>query len=114
VGGVFDKDGRIMPDPDRILEFKDLQRAARAQFVASLDRGLKVGKVDVKDDATFTRILDTAIRTCGLDQRDLAELFETSHTSISRWVSGKTLPHAQYRMPIVQKLRDRIESMSYD
>jgi len=100
-----------MPKP--LVDFGDLPRQARSQFVAALDRGLKKGTVNVRDNPTFIRILKTAVQTCGLDQNGLAELFETSHTSISRWINGKTLPHPQYREPIVKKLRDMVDSMSH-
>jgi hypothetical protein len=96
----------------RIPDFQDVALVALHQFVASLDRGLTKGAIDVRDNPTFVRILKTAIQTCGLDQKALSELFETSHTSISRWLNNKNLPHPQYRQPIVKKLRDKVEEMA--
>jgi succinate dehydrogenase flavin-adding protein (antitoxin of CptAB toxin-antitoxin module) len=94
-----------------IPSFRDVQLIALHQFVAALDQDLKHGAIDVRDSETFVQILETAIKTCGLDQKALTELFETSHTSVSRWLNGKNLPHKQYRLPIVKRLRDKVEDM---
>ena len=94
-----------------VPRFWDVQLIALHQFVAALDQDLRDGAIDVRDSETFVQILETAIKTCGLDQKALSELFETSHTSVSRWLNGKNLPHKQYRLPIVKRLRDKVEDM---
>jgi hypothetical protein len=96
-----------------IPKFHDLRLLALDQFVAALDHDLDKNAIDVRDNNTFVGILTTAIQTCGVDQKGLSELFETSHTSISRWLSNKNLPHPQYRKPIVKKLRDKVEETAW-
>lgn len=93
------------------LTFSELLPHARAQFVAAIDYERGMGVLDLKDKDKFIQILRAAVDTCKLDQNDLSELFETSHTTISRWMNGKTLPHPPYREPIILKLRDRVEEV---
>lgn len=99
----------VEPDDDfPVPDFMSLPLFVHMNFVASLDRGLANGMLDVKQDAIFIHILDTAIKTCGLNQNKLADLFGTSHTTVSRWINGKALPHPQYRRPVVDQLRKEI------
>ena len=82
------------------------------QFVVTLDRALRNDTIEWSENAPFIRILQTAIDTCGLDQNDLAELFKTSHTSISRWINNKSLPHPAYREALVRKLMEYVDNLS--
>jgi hypothetical protein len=107
----------------------DLGWLAKHQFITAVEAGLlaaqkaeaaiKAGApspegpqiVDVRDNDTFVMILSTAVETCGLDQNALVDLFENSHTTISRWINGKNLPRPQYRDGLVRKLCNKVRIM---
>lgn len=80
------------------------QSEALEKFAAVLKSGL----LDPKDPSDFQQIMDAAINRYHVRPEDLASQCQVSRPSISRWVSGKSLPHVLMRPLIIDWLISHI------
>ncbi len=61
-----------------------------------------------ESDEKFAKIIDTATKTLGLYQRDLASEFEVAESTVSRWATGVARPHPRLQRLIVAFLSRRV------
>lgn len=69
-------------------------------FAASLDA------FDHENPALFQKLVEVAIDSYQVTPAALADAFGVSRGTISRWASGKTVPHQMVRPMIVRWIRE--------
>ena len=92
-------------------ELFELSIYVRQKFINVIDSAT----VDeLKQDGSLKYLLQYACDHCGISSQRIGEIMEASYATISRWKSGKATPHPQYRIEVIRKLRDAIESDMQD
>jgi hypothetical protein len=61
-----------------------------------------------KDQKTFASLVDWSIRECEIEPVRLAEAFEVSTGTVSRWRRGKNAPHPRERPRVIAWIKDQI------
>jgi helix-turn-helix protein len=63
-------------------------------------------------DALFIELLDLAVHVYGVRQADLAKALSISRATVSRWLSGQSLPAAYVRPALISILADRVDAVA--
>ena len=61
-----------------------------------------------KDPGAFRSIVDWAIQSCEVEPVQLAQAFEVSTGTVSRWRSGKNAPHPRERPRVIAWIKEKI------
>lgn len=56
---------------------------------------------------SFAQIVEAAVRTLGLYQRELANEFQVADSTVSRWANGIARPHPRLQKMILASIRKR-------
>lgn len=70
-------------------------------FVAQLQNA------DLKDDALFARLVRDGMDLLRLSDRDVADEFDVSRPTVTRWRNGENSPHPAMRRPIYRWFIER-------
>ena len=76
---------------------KDSRQERLTELKAFLTR---VNTVELSDEREFQQILGLAQQLLELADQDLATILDVSRPTISRWISGRTIPYPALRKPI--------------
>lgn len=90
---------------------KDLPREIAEPHAEALEKFANIlisSRLDPKDPDDFVRIINAAVNYYKVAPEDLAAHFDVSRGTISRWTSGKSLPHIMMRTVITEWLRKHI------
>ena len=69
-----------------------------------------VHDIDVSNDSLFQGVVRTALDVCSITPNELANKLGVSPTSISRWKSGKNLPHVLGRSTVVEVMYENAKA----
>lgn len=79
-----------------VSRLEQLERKVRNQQIATQEAWLDLLKVQVEEDAPWSRVLATAIMT-GVRPEVLRKQLEVSPSTYSRWVAGHHAPSDAFR-----------------
>ena len=65
-----------------------------------------LGEADPRDDAAFVKLLTSSLAALGKRQKDLAEEFTVTPSTVSRWVKGSNAPHPAMRPVVYGRLKE--------
>jgi hypothetical protein len=87
---------------------KDLPREIVEPHAQSLEKFANVlasSRLDSKNSDHFMKIINAAVNYYRVAPEDIATQFNVSRGTISRWTSGKSLPHVMMRTVITEWLK---------
>lgn len=85
-----------------VSRVSDLERAFLKDFIRVLE------SIDPRNDEEFSRVLSVALKRCEISQKEFAEEFHVSKSTISRWRRGNSVPHRMVRTGILDWIKQKV------
>ncbi len=61
---------------------------------------------------SFARVVEAAVRTLGVYQRELANEFQVADSTVSRWANGIARPHPRLQKMILASIEKRAKRIA--